>query len=88
MSYVFGKKKELSVEEKNKYELLDKERDKTQAEFEAEPEGTKEKGSLLLKYIHLTEEMHKIKSSPGDSLGVTYLKTMYKTGLRMKKWKE
>lgn len=66
--------------------LLDEERKTIRERFDDEPEGTVEKGELLLEFIRLTEERIKLLPMRQDKIGLKALKTFYNLGLKKRKW--
>lgn len=81
------KNKEITPEQKQRIKDIIKEVNKITNQMKGMPDGTKEKGDLVLKIIKLKEEQYKITSSMSDRMGLRTLKILYKSGRGYGKWK-
>lgn len=87
MNFLNKKTKIVTPEQKLRIKAIIKEVDKITAQLKVLPDGTKEKGDLVLSVIKLKEEQYKITSSMQDRLGLRTLKMLYKSGRGWGKWK-
>lgn len=81
------KEKILTEEQKKRIKAIIKEVDIITNKLKGMPDGTKEKGDLVLQTIKLKEEQYKITSTMADRMGLRTLKMLYKTGRGYGKWK-
>jgi hypothetical protein len=80
--------KKLTPEQEQRIKDIIKEVYKIEKLLKVCPDGTKEKGDLVLSIIKLKEEQYKITSTMSDRLALRTLKILYKSGLGYNRWKK